>query len=164
MGSIMELAMEKGGYQTNPGVDHWTVGDGIYGVEIRVSGASPHKQQQEEQRGGAGADGRREDWTPPEFGHGKDAGRSRNAGLLTLSSRPPHLMKQPHVVPSMHIPEYSDFSASAMPPQATSSSSSSLPFYNFLPIGPVHRERAPSERRADVSEGEIDLELKLWKG
>ncbi|KAF7021686.1 hypothetical protein CFC21_034588 [Triticum aestivum] len=108
------------------------------------------------------------DWTPPEFGHGKDAGRSRDAGLLTLSSRPPHLMKQPHVVPSMHIPEYSDFSASAMPPQlgsvSASSSSSSLPFYNFLPIGPVHRERAPSERRADVSEGEIDLELKLWKG
>uniref|UniRef100_A0A8R7VJY8 Uncharacterized protein n=1 Tax=Triticum urartu TaxID=4572 RepID=A0A8R7VJY8_TRIUA len=67
------------------------------------------------------------DWTPPEFGHGKDAGRSRNAGLLTLSSRPPHLMKQPHVVPSMHIPEYSDFSASAMPPQASETPCSSEP-------------------------------------
>lgn len=61
------------------------------------------------------------DWTPPGFGHCKDTGRSRDAGRLTLSSRPPHLMKQPHVVPSMHIPEYSDFSASAsaMPPQAS---------------------------------------------
>nr|BAK05579.1 predicted protein [Hordeum vulgare subsp. vulgare] len=115
------------------------------------------------------------DWTP-EFSHCKDAGRSRDAGLLTLSSRPPHLMRQPHVVPSMHIPQYSDFSAnasasasaSAMPSQlgsiSGSSSSSSLPFYNFFPIGPVHRERAPSERKADTSEGGIDLELRLWKG
>ena len=58
------------------------------------------------------------DWTP-EFGHCKDTGRSRDAGLLTLSSRPPQLMRQPHVVPSMHIPEYGDFSASAMPSQAS---------------------------------------------
>ncbi|KAM3329277.1 hypothetical protein ACQJBY_026380 [Aegilops geniculata] len=109
------------------------------------------------------------DWTP-EFGHCKDTGRSRDAGLLTLSSRPPQLMRQPHVVPSMHIPEYGDFSAgaSAMPSQlgsvSASPSSSSLPFYNFLPIGPVDHERAPSERKADVSDGEIDLELNLWKG
>ncbi|XP_037412158.1 developmental and secondary metabolism regulator VEL1-like [Triticum dicoccoides] len=107
------------------------------------------------------------DWTP-EFGHCKDTGRSRDAGLLTLSSRPPQLMRQPHVVPSMNIPEYGDFSASAMPSQlgsvSASPSSSALPFYNFLPIGPVDRERAPSERKADVSDGEIDLELKLWKG
>uniref|UniRef100_M8BPH8 Uncharacterized protein n=1 Tax=Aegilops tauschii TaxID=37682 RepID=M8BPH8_AEGTA len=47
---------------------------------------------------------------------------------------------------------------------SASPSSSSLPFYNFLPIGPVDHERAPSERKADVSDGEIDLELKLWKG
>ncbi|XP_073366203.1 uncharacterized protein [Aegilops tauschii subsp. strangulata] len=109
------------------------------------------------------------DWTP-EFGHCKDTGRSRDAGLLTLSSRPPQLMRQPHVVPSMHIPEYGGFSASAsaVPSQlgsvSASPSSSSLPFYNFLPIGPVDHERAPSERKADVSDGEIDLELKLWKG
>jgi hypothetical protein len=43
-------------------------------------------------------------------------------------------------------------------------SSSSQPFYTFLPVGPVRRERAPSECKTDVSEGSVDLELKLWQG
>ncbi|XP_051206381.1 uncharacterized protein [Lolium perenne] len=94
------------------------------------------------------------DWTS-ELAHRKDAGHGRDAALLTLSSRPPHLIKQPHVAPSMHSPEYRDFSASAMPSQ---------PFYTFLPVGPVRRERAPSECKTDVSEGSVDLELKLWQG
>ncbi|KAM0910141.1 hypothetical protein ACQ4PT_014362 [Festuca glaucescens] len=58
------------------------------------------------------------DWTS-ELAHHKDAGHGRDAALLTLCSRPPHLIKQPHVVPSMHSPEYRDFSASAMPSQAS---------------------------------------------
>lgn len=57
------------------------------------------------------------DWTS-EMAYCKDAGRGRDAALLTLSSRPPHLIKQPHVVPSMHSPEYRDFTASAMQSQA----------------------------------------------
>ncbi|CAM0880374.1 unnamed protein product [Alopecurus aequalis] len=106
------------------------------------------------------------DWTS-ELAHCKDAGRGRDAALLTLSSRPPHLIKQPHVVPSMHSPEYRDFSASAMQSQGSGSapsSSSSQPFYTFLPVGPVSGERAPRECKTDVSEGGVDLELKLWKG
>jgi hypothetical protein len=43
-------------------------------------------------------------------------------------------------------------------------SSSSQPFYTFLPVGPVRRERDPSECKTDVSEGSVDLELKLWQG
>ncbi|BAH90959.1 Os01g0212500, partial [Oryza sativa Japonica Group] len=40
------------------------------------------------------------------------------------------------------------------------SSSSSQPFYSFLPVGPVRCERTLSECKTDVSEG-VDLELKL---
>ncbi|XP_047054053.1 uncharacterized protein LOC124660287 [Lolium rigidum] len=106
------------------------------------------------------------DWTS-ELAHRKDAGHGRDAALLTLSSRPPHLIKQPHVAPSMHSPEYRDFSASAMPSQASqnqAASSSSQPFYTFLPVGPVRGERAQSECKTDMPEGSVDLELKLWQG
>uniref|UniRef100_A0ACD5VPN3 Uncharacterized protein n=1 Tax=Avena sativa TaxID=4498 RepID=A0ACD5VPN3_AVESA len=110
------------------------------------------------------------DWTS-ELAHCKEAGRGngRDAALLTLSSRPPHLARQPHVAPSMHVPEYNDFSASAMPSQqgsvSAASSSSPQPFYTFLPVGPVRRrERTPTERKSDAPEGGVDLELKLWKG
>ncbi|PNT70154.1 hypothetical protein BRADI_2g06832v3 [Brachypodium distachyon] len=121
----------------------------------------------------ASAYGSYSDWTSSEFAHSKsssskETGRGRDPALLTLSSQPPHLIKQPHVVPSMHIPEYNGFSASTsvMPSQGSTSaaSSSSQPFYSFLPVGPVRLERAPSECKTDMSEGGVDLELKLWKG
>jgi hypothetical protein len=47
---------------------------------------------------------------------------------------------------------------------SVSASSSSQPFYTFLPVGPVRHERTPSECKNDVSEGSVDLELKLWEG
>ncbi|PNT70152.1 uncharacterized protein LOC100841013 isoform X1 [Brachypodium distachyon] len=122
----------------------------------------------------ASAYGSYSDWTSSEFAHSKsssskETGRGRDPALLTLSSQPPHLIKQPHVVPSMHIPEYNGFSASTsvMPSQqgsTSAASSSSQPFYSFLPVGPVRLERAPSECKTDMSEGGVDLELKLWKG
>ncbi|KAF0924818.1 hypothetical protein E2562_014923 [Oryza meyeriana var. granulata] len=84
----------------------------------------------------------------------KENGRSRDPAFLTLRSQPPHLIKQPHVMPS-----YNDFNAIASQ-GSTISSSSSQPFYSFLPVGPVRCERALSECKTDVSEG-VDLELKL---
>ncbi|XP_066166698.1 protein SPEAR2 isoform X3 [Oryza sativa Japonica Group] len=84
----------------------------------------------------------------------KENGRARDPAFLTLSSQPPHLLKQPHVVPS-----YNDFSAMAFQ-GSNISSSSSQPFYSFLPVGPVRCERTLSECKTDVSEG-VDLELKL---
>ncbi|KAL5227097.1 hypothetical protein ABZP36_015362 [Zizania latifolia] len=95
-------------------------------------------------------------WTS-DFAHcksSKENGRARDPAFLTLSSQAPHLIKQPHVMPSS-----SDFSAMAS--QGSSiSSSSSQPFYSFMPVGPVLCERALSECKSDVSEG-VDLELKL---
>ncbi|XP_052165809.1 uncharacterized protein LOC127782579 isoform X1 [Oryza glaberrima] len=96
------------------------------------------------------------DWTS-DFAHcksSKENGRARDPAFLTLSSQPPHLIKQPHVVPS-----YNDFSAMAFQ-GSNISSSSSQPFYSFLPVGPVRCERTLSECKTDVSEG-VDLELKL---
>uniref|UniRef100_J3KXL0 Uncharacterized protein n=1 Tax=Oryza brachyantha TaxID=4533 RepID=J3KXL0_ORYBR len=97
------------------------------------------------------------DWTT-DFAHcisSKENGRAREPAFLTLSSQPPHLIKQPHVMPS-----YNDFSAMASQGNDIPSSSSSQPFYSFLPVGPVRCERTLSECKVDVSEG-IDLELKL---
>uniref|UniRef100_A0A0E0JFI1 Uncharacterized protein n=1 Tax=Oryza punctata TaxID=4537 RepID=A0A0E0JFI1_ORYPU len=110
------------------------------------------------------------DWTT-DFAHcksSKENGGARDPAFLTLSSQPPHLIKQPHLMPS-----YNDFSTIAsqaseryaLPYSVTSngsniSSSSSQPFYSFLPVGPVRCERTLSECKTDVSEG-VDLELKL---
>ncbi|KAG8053010.1 hypothetical protein GUJ93_ZPchr0001g30248 [Zizania palustris] len=95
-------------------------------------------------------------WTS-DFAHCKSSmenGRSSDPAFLPLSSQARHLIKQPHVMPSS-----SDFSAMAS--QGSSiSSSSSQPFYSFMPVGPVRCERALSECKTDVSEG-VDLELKL---
>ncbi|KAG8045668.1 hypothetical protein GUJ93_ZPchr0008g11988 [Zizania palustris] len=87
----------------------------------------------------------------------KENGRARDPAFLSLSSQSqaPHLIKQPHVMPS----SYGDFSAMASQGGSVSSSSSQ-PFYSFMPLGPVRCERALSECKTDVSEG-IDLELKL---
>ena len=43
---------------------------------------------------------------------------------------------------------------------SASASSSSRPFYSFMPVGPVRCERPLNEIKSDVSEG-VDLELKL---
>ncbi|KAL6627203.1 hypothetical protein ACP70R_030929 [Stipagrostis hirtigluma subsp. patula] len=111
------------------------------------------------------------DWAP-DFGHCKSSKENGCAGepsFLTLSAHPPPpLMKQPHGIPSVHLPEYSDFCAMASQQGSISSSSSAAasasaqPFYSFLPVGPVRCERALSECKADMSDG-VDLELKLWK-
>ena len=45
---------------------------------------------------------------------------------------------------------------------SVSASSSSRPFYSFMPVGPVRCERPLNEIKADVSDG-VDLELKLWR-
>uniref|UniRef100_A0A0D9UY85 Uncharacterized protein n=1 Tax=Leersia perrieri TaxID=77586 RepID=A0A0D9UY85_9ORYZ len=57
-----------------------------------------------------GANASYSDWTS-DFAHcksSKENGRPRDPAFLTLSSQPPHLIKQPHLMPS-----YNDFSAIA---------------------------------------------------
>ncbi|KAL5220155.1 hypothetical protein ABZP36_024868 [Zizania latifolia] len=89
-----------------------------------------------------GANANYSDWTP-DFApckNSKENGRARDPAFLSLSSQAPHLIKKPH--------------------GGSVSSSSSQPFYSFMPVGPVRCERALSECKTDGSEG-IDLELKL---
>ncbi|XP_062220895.1 protein SPOROCYTELESS [Phragmites australis] len=103
------------------------------------------------------------DWAS-DFAHYKNSKESGCAGepaLLALSAQRAPLIKQPHVIPSLHLPEYNDFSLMRSQ-QGSISASSSRPFYSFLPAGPVRCEGPLSECKADVSDG-VDLELKLWK-
>uniref|UniRef100_K3XJF0 SPOROCYTELESS-like EAR-containing protein 1 n=1 Tax=Setaria italica TaxID=4555 RepID=K3XJF0_SETIT len=105
------------------------------------------------------------DWAS-EFAHCKSSKENGCAGepaYLTLNAQPVPLIKQPHVIPSIHLPEYSDFGvmqSQASEQGSVSASSSSRPFYSFMPVGPVRCERPLSEIKADVSDG-VDLELKL---
>jgi hypothetical protein len=67
------------------------------------------------------------DWAS-EFAHCKSSKENGCAGepaYLTLSAQPVPLVKQPRVIPSIHLPEYSDFGV--MQPQA---SEVLLPFAN----------------------------------
>ncbi|CAO2209462.1 unnamed protein product [Urochloa humidicola] len=102
------------------------------------------------------------DWSS-EFAHcksSKENGCTGEPAYLTLNAQPVPLIKQPHVIPSIHLPEYSDFGVMQSQQGSVSASSSSRPFYSFMPGGPVRFERPLSEIKADVSEG-VDLELKL---
>ncbi|PAN32886.1 hypothetical protein PAHAL_5G519000 [Panicum hallii] len=89
----------------------------------------------------------------------KENGCTGEPAYLTLNAQPTPLIKQPHLIPSIHLPEYSDFGV--MQSQGSvSASSSSRPFYSFMPVGPVRCERPLNEIKADVSDS-VDLELKL---
>lgn len=104
------------------------------------------------------------DWAS-EFAHCKSSSKENGGcngepAYLTFTAQPaPHLKQQPHVIPSIHLPELSDFVA-MHPQQGSVSSSSPRQFHNFLPVGPARWERPLSEIKADASEG-VDLELKL---
>ncbi|CAL4978552.1 unnamed protein product [Urochloa decumbens] len=103
------------------------------------------------------------DWSS-EFAHcksSKENGCTGEPAYLSFNAQPIPLIKQPHVIPSIHLPEYSDFGVmQSQQGSLSASSSSSRPFYSFMPVGPVRCERPLSEIKADVSEG-VDLELKL---
>ncbi|WVZ72775.1 hypothetical protein U9M48_021184 [Paspalum notatum var. saurae] len=61
------------------------------------------------------------DWAS-EFAHGKGSkenGCTGEPAYLTLNAQPAPLMKQPHLIPSIHLPEFSDFGV--MHPQASES-------------------------------------------
>ncbi|KAG2594913.1 hypothetical protein PVAP13_5KG037600 [Panicum virgatum] len=92
----------------------------------------------------------------------KENGCTGEPAYLTLNAQPAApLIKQPHLIPSIHLPEYSDFGVmQSQGSVSASASSSSRPFYSFMPVGPVRCERPLNEIKSDVSEG-VDLELKL---
>ncbi|OEL38034.1 hypothetical protein BAE44_0000946 [Dichanthelium oligosanthes] len=106
------------------------------------------------------------DWAS-EFAHcksSKENGCTGEPAYLTLNAQHVPLIKQPHVISPIHHPEYSDFgvmqSQASEQGSVSAPSSSSRPFYSFMPAGPVRCERPRSEIKADVSDG-VDLELKL---
>ncbi|KAG0535964.1 hypothetical protein BDA96_03G023200 [Sorghum bicolor] len=100
------------------------------------------------------------DW-PSEFGHCKSS-KDSEAAYLTLNAQPTPRMKsqQPPALPPIHLPEFGDFGVMQSQHGSASASSSSRPFYSFMPVGPVRCERPLSEIKADASDG-VDLELKL---
>ncbi|XP_062208779.1 uncharacterized protein LOC133910284 [Phragmites australis] len=101
------------------------------------------------------------DWGS-DFAHYKSSKENGCAGepaFFTMSSQPAPLMKQSHVIPSIHLPEYNEYGVMTSQ-QGSISASASQPFYSFLPAGPVRCERVLSDCKADVSDG-VDLELKL---
>ncbi|KAF8663341.1 hypothetical protein HU200_055956 [Digitaria exilis] len=106
------------------------------------------------------------DW-PSEFApckSSKENGCTGEPAYLTLNAQPvPHIKQPPHMMPSIHLPEYSDFGvmqSQASFVQGSVSSSSSRPFYSFMPVGPVRCERSLGDIKFDVSDG-VDLELRL---
>ncbi|CAO2186165.1 unnamed protein product [Urochloa humidicola] len=103
------------------------------------------------------------DWAS-EFAHcksSKENGCTGEPAYLTLNAQPVPLIKQPHVIPSIHLAEYGDFSVMrSQQASVSASSSSSRPFYSFMPVGPVRCDRPLGEIKTDVSDG-VDLELKL---
>ncbi|XP_066308199.1 uncharacterized protein [Miscanthus floridulus] len=100
------------------------------------------------------------DWST-EFGHCKSS-KENEAAYLTLNAQPtPRMKQQRPALPSIHLPEFGDFGVmQSQHGSASASSSSSRPFYSFMPVGPVRCERPLSEMKADASDG-VDLELKL---
>ncbi|CAL4958934.1 unnamed protein product [Urochloa decumbens] len=101
------------------------------------------------------------DWSS-EFAHcksSKENGCTGEPGYLTLNPQPvpPHQAASCDPIDSspgvQRLRRHAQGSVSA-------SSSSSRPFYSFMPVGPVRCERPLSEIKADASEG-VDLELKL---
>ncbi|KAF8714311.1 hypothetical protein HU200_027774 [Digitaria exilis] len=102
------------------------------------------------------------DW-PSEFApckSSKENGCTGEPAYLTLNAQPvPHIKQPPHMMPSIHLPEYSDFGV-MQSQQGSVSSSSSRPFYSFMPVGPVRCERSLGEIKPDASDG-VDLELRL---
>ncbi|KAG2586217.1 hypothetical protein PVAP13_5NG043640 [Panicum virgatum] len=90
----------------------------------------------------------------------KENGCTGEPAYLTLNAQPAPLIKQPHLIPSIHLTEYSDFGVMQSQQGSVSASSSSRPFYSFMPVVPVRCERPLNEIKADVSDG-VDLELKL---